>query len=154
MRSTRTRPTNAMLDPRISSGGRGRNPGEVGPMAAKVRKWFELPRMLNAYKRRAPLILVNGLAEQPESWFANRRHLSRHFDVKVPEILVYDGEALHQRIESGGDVTVDYLADRLAVFLDEFVQRPPYNLVGSSLGGQVILTYASRHPDKVSTGWS
>lgn len=70
-------------------------------MASKVRKWFELPRMLNDYKRGLPLILVNGLAEQSESWFANRRHLSHHFDVKIPEILVYNGEALHKRIDSG-----------------------------------------------------
>jgi pimeloyl-ACP methyl ester carboxylesterase len=119
-------------------------------MAPDVRKWFDLPRLLHDYKRRAPLILVNGLAEQPESWFANRTYLTRHFDVKVPEVLVYDGAALHQWIESGGEVTVEYLADRLGRFLDEFVQRPPYHLVGSSLGGQVILTYAIRQPEKVS----
>ena len=83
-----------------------------------------------SYQRPAPLILVNGLAEQSESWFANRAALSRHFDVKVPELLVYDGDALHKRIDSGEDVTVDYLADRLAAFLDQFVQRPPYHLVG------------------------
>jgi pimeloyl-ACP methyl ester carboxylesterase len=105
--------------------------------------------MLNNYKRRTPLVLINGLAEQPESWFANRTHWSRHFDVKVPEILVYDGEALHRHIDAGGEVTIDYLADRLAHYLDEFVQRPPYDLVGSSLGGQVILTYAARHPERV-----
>jgi abhydrolase domain-containing protein 6 len=121
----------------------------MATMPPNVRKWFDLPGMLNNYKRRTPLILVNGLAEQPESWFANRMHLTRHFDVKVPEILVYDGEALHRHIEAGGEVTVDYLADRLAVYLDEFVQRPPYHLVGSSLGCQVILTYAVRHPDRV-----
>ena len=119
-------------------------------MSPNVRKWFDLPRMLHDYKRRMPLVLVNGLAEQSESWFANRRHLTRQFDVKVPEILVYDGEALHDWIDSGGEVTVDYLADRLGRFLDEFVQRPPYHLVGSSLGCQVILTYAARHPEKVS----
>ena len=119
-------------------------------MAADVRKWFDLPRLLHQYKRRMPLILVNGLAEQSESWFANRAYLARHFDVAVPEILVYDGEVLHQRIDAGGAVTVEYLADRLARFLDEFVQRPPYHLVGSSLGGQVILTYASRNPEKVA----
>jgi abhydrolase domain-containing protein 6 len=119
-------------------------------MPSKVRKWFELPRMLHDYKRRVPLILVNGLAEQSESWFANRRHLTRHFDVKVPEILVYDGDALHDRIDRGGEVTVDYLADRLGQFLDDFVQRPPYHLVGSSLGCQVILTYTARHPEQVS----
>ena len=105
---------------------------------------------MHTYKRRMPLVLVNGLAEQPESWFANRVHLSRQFDLKVPEILVYDGDALHQWIDSAGAVTVDYLAGRLGRFLDEFVQRPPYYLVGSSLGSQVILTYANQQPEKVS----
>jgi abhydrolase domain-containing protein 6 len=118
-------------------------------MNPSVRKLFELPR-LNAYKRPSPLILVNGLAEQSESWFANRTAWSRHFDVKVPELLVYDGDSLHKRIDEGGEITVDYLTDRLAHYLDEFVQRPPYNLVASSLGGQVILTYATRYPEKVA----
>jgi pimeloyl-ACP methyl ester carboxylesterase len=119
-------------------------------MPPNVRKWFDLPRLLNTYKRRMPLVLVNGLAEQPESWFANRNHLSRHFDVKIPEVLVYDGDALHRHIDAGGEITVDYLAERLAVYLDEFVQRPPYHLVGSSLGCQVILTYATKYPDRVA----
>jgi pimeloyl-ACP methyl ester carboxylesterase len=119
-------------------------------MQPNVRKWFDLPRLLHNYKRRMPLVLVNGLAEQSESWFANRNHLSRHFDVKIPEILVYDGDALHRHIDSGGEVTVEYLADRLAVYLDQFVQRPPYHLMGSSLGCQVILTYATRNPERVA----
>jgi abhydrolase domain-containing protein 6 len=119
-------------------------------MSPSVRKWFDLPRLLHNYNRRMPLILVNGLAEQSESWFANRVYLSRYFDLKVPEILVYDGDALHQWIDSTGAVTIEYLADRLGRFLDEFVQRPPYYLVGSSLGSQVILTYANRRPENVS----
>src|SRR3954453_12313654 len=118
-------------------------------MNPSVRKLFDLHR-LHAYKRPAPLILVNGLAEQSESWFANRTHWSRHYDVKVPELLVYNGDSLHRRIDEGGEITGDYLTDRLASFLDEYVQRPPYNLVASSLGGQIILTYAARHPEKVA----
>jgi pimeloyl-ACP methyl ester carboxylesterase len=114
-----------------------------------VQNWFDLPHLVHSYKRPVPLVLVNGLAEQPESWFANRAHLARDFDLKVPEILVYDGDALHQRIEAGQEVTVEYLADRLSRFLDEYVQRPPYHLVGSSLGSQVILTYATRFPENV-----
>src|SRR6185437_15823286 len=97
------------------------------PMNPNVRKLFDISR-LNGYKRPAPLILVNGLAEQSESWFANRTFWSRHFDVKVPELLVYDGDSLHQHIDAGGEVTVDYLTDRLARYLDEYVQRPPYHL--------------------------
>ena len=119
-------------------------------MPPNVRKWFDLARLLHSYQRRAPLVLVNGLAEQPESWFANRNHFARHFDVKIPEILVYDGDALHAEIDAGKDITVDYLAERLAVYLRDFVQRPPYHLVGSSLGCQVILKYAVQYPDLVS----
>ena len=118
-------------------------------MNANVRKLFDLGRFQSDV-HRAPLVLVNGLAEQSESWFANRRHWCRHFDVKVPEILVYDGDSLQRRIERGEEITVDYLADRLGHYLAEFVQRPPYNLVGSSLGGQVVLTYAARYPEKVA----
>ena len=118
-------------------------------MNSNVRKFFDL-HLARAYKHPAPLVLVNGLAEQSESWFANRTALARQFDVKVPELLVYDGDALHRHIDAGGEVTVDYLADRLANYLDEYAQKPPYNLVGSSLGGQVVLTYALRHPLKVA----
>lgn len=117
-------------------------------MNANVRKLFDIHRF-RAYQRRTPLVLINGLAEQPESWFANRASWARNFDVKVPEILVYDGDALHEHIDQGGEVTIDYLTDRLGDYLDQFVQRPPYNLVGSSLGGQVIVNYAVRKPEYV-----
>src|SRR5947209_302247 len=43
-------------------------------MNPRVRNLFDLKR-LTAYKRPSPLILINGLAEQSESWFANRRQL-------------------------------------------------------------------------------
>ncbi len=118
-------------------------------MNPNVRKFLDL-HLARAYKRPAPLVLVNGLAEQSESWFANRSAWSRHFDIKIPELLVYDGDALHRHIDEGGEVTVDYLTDRLEIYLDEFAQKPPYHLVGSSLGGQIILTYAVRHPEKVA----
>jgi pimeloyl-ACP methyl ester carboxylesterase len=118
-------------------------------MKPTVRKFFEL-HLARAYKKPAPMILVNGLAEQSESWFANRSYWARYFDVKTPELLVYDGDSLHRHVDANGEVTVDYLTDRLAAFLDEYVQNPPYHLVGSSLGGQIILTYATRYPDKVS----
>jgi pimeloyl-ACP methyl ester carboxylesterase len=118
-------------------------------MNANVRKFFDIHRF-RAYQRPTPLILINGLAEQAESWFSNRVAWSRKFDVKVPELLVYDGGSLHRRIDEGGEITVDYLTDRLTQYLDEYVQRPPYDLVGSSLGGQIALTYAVRHPGNVS----
>lgn len=102
------------------------------------------------YTRQQPLILLNGLAEQSASWFCNRVYWTKHFDVKVPEILIYDGESLQKRIADGLPITVDFLTDQLEHYLDHFVQTPPYHLVASSLGCQVAVHYAIRHPHKVN----
>ena len=37
------------------------------------------------YGRKPPLVLINGLAEQAESWYRNRRFWGRFFDVHLPE---------------------------------------------------------------------
>jgi pimeloyl-ACP methyl ester carboxylesterase len=101
------------------------------------------------FTRLEPLVLINGLAEQSVTWFRNRRAWEWYFDVKVPELLIYDGPVLHRRIDDGLPITVDFLADQLEAYLDTFVQKPPYHLVASSLGGQVAVEYAVRHPDNV-----
>lgn len=101
------------------------------------------------YRRPPALVLINGLAEQGESWFCSRAQWQQHFDVHVPGLLVYDGPVMQERIKSGEPVSVGYLTERLAEFLDKFVQSPPYHLVGSSLGGQIALEYAASQPDKV-----
>lgn len=102
-----------------------------------------------AYGRRHPLILINGLAEQHESWFLNRRFWGRYFDVYQPNILVYDGPALHTRIAAKQPISVEYLVDELHLFVDRFVQNPPYHLVASSLGGKVAVEFAARYPHLV-----
>jgi pimeloyl-ACP methyl ester carboxylesterase len=103
----------------------------------------------DTYRRNSPLILINGLAEQGESWYRNREVLQQHFDVHTPGIMVFDGPVLQERLASRQPVTVGFLKDRLAEYLDKFVQMPPYHLVGSSLGGQIAVEYAAAHPDKV-----
>jgi pimeloyl-ACP methyl ester carboxylesterase len=101
------------------------------------------------YGRRAPLVLINGLAEQAESWFRNDWYWRRAFDVHMPNILAYRGAALHRRIDSGLPISVDYLVEQLHQYLDSFVQSPPYNLVAASLGGKVAVEYAARYPEQV-----
>jgi pimeloyl-ACP methyl ester carboxylesterase len=102
------------------------------------------------YGRKAPLILINGLAEQAESWFQNYRFWRRYFDVHMPNLLLYEGAALHQRIANDQPITVDYLVEQLHLYLESFVQTPPYHLVASSLGGKVAIEYAVRYPDRVA----
>jgi pimeloyl-ACP methyl ester carboxylesterase len=118
-------------------------------VAASWQNWLgHLHR--TAYVRRQPLVLLNGLAEQAESWFRNLPYWQRHFTVHAPNLLVYDGPALQQRIDAGLPISVEYLVEQLHKYLESFVQTPPYHLVAASLGGKVAVEYAARHPDRVA----
>jgi pimeloyl-ACP methyl ester carboxylesterase len=102
------------------------------------------------YGRRQPLVLINGLAEQAETWYRNRKFWTRFFDVHMPNILAYEGEALHRRIAAREPLSVDYLVQQLHIYLDQFVQTPPYHLVSSSLGGKIAVEFAARYPELVN----
>ncbi len=102
------------------------------------------------YVRRQPLILINGLAEQAESWYRNRKFWTRYFDVFAPNILAYEGEALHRKITAKEPITVEYLVNQLHTYLDQFVQLAPYHLVSSSLGGKVAVEFAAKYPQLVN----
>jgi pimeloyl-ACP methyl ester carboxylesterase len=104
----------------------------------------------SAYGRKPPLILINGLAEQAETWYRNLRTWRRHFDVHAPNILAYNGAALHRRIDADLPVDVDYLIERWHEFVTAFVQEPPYFLVASSMGGKVAVEFALRYPEQVA----
>ena len=104
----------------------------------------------DTYRNASPLILLNGLAEQGESWYPNRAVWQRHFDVHLPGLLVYDGPVMRERLLQRESITVEFLTNRLAEYLDNYVQSPPYDFVSSSLGGQIAVEYASRYPDKMN----
>jgi pimeloyl-ACP methyl ester carboxylesterase len=117
-------------------------------MPANWQQWFDRLRP-RPYGRRPPLVLINGLAEQSESWYRNHRFWRRHFDVHMPNILCYDGDALHERIDAGLPITVDYLVGQLHLYLKQFAQNPPYHLVASSLGGKIAVEFAVRYPELI-----
>jgi pimeloyl-ACP methyl ester carboxylesterase len=68
----------------------------------------------------------------------------------MPNLLMYDGEALHRRIDAGLPISVDYLVEELHRYLETFVQTPPYHLVAASLGGKIAVEFAARYPELVS----
>lgn len=103
-----------------------------------------------AYGRRPPLILLNGLAEQPETWYRNRRYWSRYFEVYAPNLILYDGEVLQHRIATKSPMSVEFLVDQLHLFVTNFVQTPPYHLVASSLGGKIAVEFAHKYPHLIN----
>src|ERR1700730_5505547 len=105
-------------------------------MVGQWGNWLERFK-LHPYARRQPMVLINGLSEQPESWFRNHSFWRRYFDVHMPNLLVYDGPALHKPSGGGEPISVDWLVEQLHVYLQSFVQMPPYHLVAASLGGKV-----------------
>src|SRR6516162_6608502 len=117
-------------------------------MPATLRILFNWCR-LHSYGRPPSLVLLNGLAEQAESWYRNHRYWRRYFDVHMPNLLVYDGETLHQRIEQGEPISVDYLVGKLHTYLTQFVQASPYHFAASSLGGKIAVEFAARYPKLV-----
>src|SRR2546423_1393293 len=117
-------------------------------MTGKLHTLFQRLRP-HPYGRRPPVVLLNGLAEQVESWFRNHGDWRRRFDVHMPNLRASGGGARPRRIDAGQAVTVDYLVEQLHAYLDSFVQEPPYHLVASSLGGKVAVEYAVRYPDRV-----
>ena len=117
-------------------------------MLQQILKLIGIPSA-DAYRRTQPLILVNGLAEQGESWYLNRTVWQKHYDVHSPGVLVYDGPIMQDRLAGREPINIGFLTDRLEEYLDRFVQSPPYHLVASSLGAQISVEYAARHQDKV-----
>jgi pimeloyl-ACP methyl ester carboxylesterase len=92
---------------------------------------------------------MNGLAEQAESWYRNLDAWRHHFDVYQPNLLAYEGAALHRRIEEGRPIDIDYLVGQLHQYLDGFVQAARYHLVANSLGGKIAVEFAVRYPELV-----
>lgn len=115
----------------------------IGSLFGKLRR-------KKVYGRRQPLILINGLSEQKESWYRNIRFWRRHFDVHDPNIIDYEGARLHERISRKDPIDVEYLVEEYHEYLNRFVQSPPYHLVCSSLGGKITIEFAARYPELVS----
>jgi pimeloyl-ACP methyl ester carboxylesterase len=118
-------------------------------MVALWRRWLQRWHA-PTYERRPALVLINGLAEQADTWFDNIAIWRRDFDVHAPNLIAFEGATLHRRIEERMPIDVDYLVDQLRIYLSEFVQTPPYHLVANSMGGKVAVEFAVRHPDEVA----
>jgi pimeloyl-ACP methyl ester carboxylesterase len=97
----------------------------------------------------APLtvLFVHGFALSLESFVLQRRALREHFGERV-RLVLYD---LRSHGRSGhspsADCTLEQLGRDLYGVLDRLVPTGPVVLVGHSMGGMTIMSFARQHPE-------
>ncbi|MFZ5828168.1 MAG: alpha/beta fold hydrolase [Bacillota bacterium] len=91
-----------------------------------------------------PLLLVHGFIAWSFTWRKNLPALATQFRTLAPDLR---GFGLSQR-GTPGRYGLDDQADLLAAFLDA-LQIDRAALVGHSMGGEIVLRFALRHPDRL-----
>ncbi|MCL4212938.1 MAG: alpha/beta fold hydrolase [Gemmatimonadales bacterium] len=95
-----------------------------------------------------PVVLVHGFGADKDNFTRVARDLTPHYRVIIPDLAGFG--------ESDKPADADYApiaqAERIHAFATA-LGATPMHLGGSSMGGQIALTYAARHPDAVRTLW-
>jgi len=96
---------------------------------------------------RPAMVLVNGLAEQEQTWFANVRCWREHFEVHLPELTAATGACGTSR--GPRPFSIDHLVAGLREYIDRNVGRRVH-LVANSMGGKVAIEFAVRSLEMVN----
>jgi pimeloyl-ACP methyl ester carboxylesterase len=95
-----------------------------------------------------PLLLLHGFGANKDNFAPVARYLTPHFRVIAPDHIGF-GESSHPR-------DVDYAPPMQAMRLRSFMEAlgiKRFHLGGSSMGGQISLTYAALYPADVASLW-
>jgi len=100
-------------------------------------------RYLESGNSKNILVLVHGLGASAERWNNVIPTFAKHYHVIVPDLIGFG---------YSDKPIVDYTPDFFSVFLGKFfdaldIKRP--NVIGSSLGGQIVAEYASANPHNI-----
>lgn len=90
-----------------------------------------------------PLVLLHGLSGSSRWWRRNVPALAERFRVVVPDVIGFGRSRRRGKLPPIADI-----ADLLAGWMDRLA-LPPVDLVGHSMGGQISVHLAARHPERV-----
>jgi pimeloyl-ACP methyl ester carboxylesterase len=90
-----------------------------------------------------PLVLLHGLSGSSRWWRRNVPALAEGFRVVVPDVIGFGRSRRRGKLPP-----IAELADLLAGWMDRLA-LPPVDLVGHSMGGQLSVHLAARHPERV-----
>lgn len=92
-------------------------------------------------------VLVHGFTAEAANWFRFARHLERDGCLVVPDLPGFGRSGYSPALGYG----IPAQAERLRGFLRAIGAPAPWHLVGSSMGGHVVLTMAVTHPREVAS---
>lgn len=90
-----------------------------------------------------PLVLLHGLSGSSRWWRRNVPELARGFRVVVPDVIGFGRTRVRGKLPP-----LPEIADLLAGWMDRLALGP-VDLVGHSMGGQISVHLAVRHPERV-----
>jgi pimeloyl-ACP methyl ester carboxylesterase len=117
-----------------------------------VRKQIDLPDGIRYVYLEGgqgePLLLLHGFGADKDNFTRVARFLTPHYRVIVPDLPGF-GESAHPE-------QADYSPLAQAARLHDLMHAlgiQNLHLGGSSMGGQIAITYAAQHPDEVKSLW-
>ena len=121
-------------------------------MSGLVRKEIDLPGGLHYVYLEGgsgePLMLLHGFGANKDNFARAARFLTPHYRVIIPDHIGF-GESSHP---AEADYSPTAQAERLRA-LAQALGINTLHLGGSSMGGQIALTYAALHPAEVGSLW-
>ena len=100
-------------------------------------------RYLESGKGDDTIVLIHGLGASAERWEFVIPEFSKNHHVIVPDLIGF-GHSDKPLV----DYTTEFFTDFLSGFLDKLKIKKT-NIIGSSLGGQIIVDYTSHNQDIV-----
>ncbi|MBI3481294.1 MAG: alpha/beta hydrolase [Nitrosomonadales bacterium] len=117
-----------------------------------VRKEIELPSGLHYVYLEGgqgePLMLLHGFGANKDNFTRAARFLTPHYRVIIPDHIGF-GESSHPQ---EADYSPPAQVERLRS-LAQALGIKTLHLGGSSMGGQIAMTYAAHYPDEVKSLW-
>lgn len=120
--------------------------------AGLVKKEVDLPNGLHfTYLEGGKgddLILLHGFGADKDNFARVARYLTPHYRVIIPDLIGFGDSSK----PSGADYSPTAQSKNLKAFL-EALQIKKFHLGGSSMGGQISMTYADLFPAEVTSLW-
>lgn len=92
-------------------------------------------------------VLVHGFTAEAAHWFRFARKLQPSRCLIIPDLPGF-GESSYN---AAGDYSIPRQAQRLHAFLQAIKPEGNFHLMGSSMGGHIVATYALAYPQQVAT---